>query len=68
VIGGLLVLGVGLALLTPVFAMVAARRRWKAPKWLKRLGKVLSTVNATLYVFSFALLLAMVIWFLVHTK
>jgi len=68
VIGVLLVLGVGLALLTPVFAIVAARRRWKAPTWLKRAGKVLSAVNSTLYVVSFVLLLAMVIWFLVRTK
>lgn len=67
-IGLLLVLGVGLVLLTPAFVAITVRRHWKAPTWLKMIGRFFSTVNSVLYVGSFIILLAMVIWFLAHTK
>ena len=66
--GLLLVLGVGIVLLTPAFAVIAVRRSWKAPTWLRAIGRFLRAANATLYVGSFALLLVMVIWLLAHSK
>ena len=57
-----------LALLTPVIAILAKRRRGTAPVWLKRVFQIWSAVNATLYVISFVALLCGVVWFLAHSK
>ncbi len=66
--GLLLVLGVGLVLLTPAFAVFAARRAGKAPAWLQVLGRLARATNAALYVASFTFLLVMVIWLLARSK
>ncbi len=71
-IGLLLVLVFGLALLTPAFVVLfvklAQRRHWKAPRWLKALAQTLRVANTVLYASAFLVLLVMAIWLMAHSK
>jgi hypothetical protein len=64
----LLLLMVLVALLTPVWAMLYRRRVSQAPTWLKRIVSIARAMNGLVFVASFILLLAMVIYLLATSK
>jgi hypothetical protein len=56
------------ALLTPVWAVLYRRHVSQTPTWLKRIVSVVRAINGLVFVASFILLLAMVIYLLATSK